>query len=67
MADDKYATYEISAKTRNGERSNGDESEVESGINQAELSKITKTSSVITVLVAGLALFSDGYNAQIIG
>lgn len=29
--------------------------------------KITKTSSVITVLVSGLALFSDGYNAQIIG
>ena len=29
--------------------------------------KITRVSSVITVLVAGLALFSDGYNAQIIG
>lgn len=29
--------------------------------------KITKISSTITVLVAGLALFSDGYNAQIIG
>lgn len=24
-----------------------------------------KTSSVLTVMVAGLALFSDGYNAQI--
>jgi hypothetical protein len=26
-----------------------------------------KVSSVLTVLVAGVALFSDGYNAQIIG
>jgi hypothetical protein len=32
-----------------------------------EVAKITKVSSILTVLVAGLALFSDGYNAQIIG
>ncbi|KAF1980975.1 MFS general substrate transporter [Aulographum hederae CBS 113979] len=31
------------------------------------VAKITKASNIITVLVAGLALFSDGYNAQIIG
>lgn len=31
------------------------------------IQKITRVSSIITVLVAGLALFSDGYNAQIIG
>ena len=34
---------------------------------ELQLKKITKVSSVLTVLVAGLALFSDGYNAQIIG
>jgi hypothetical protein len=33
----------------------------------AAVSKITRTSSVLSVLVAGIALFSDGYNAQIIG
>lgn len=32
-----------------------------------QVAKITKVSSILTVLVAGLALFSDGYNAQIIG
>lgn len=31
------------------------------------MKKISKLSSVLTVLVSGLALFSDGYNAQIIG
>lgn len=34
---------------------------------KASVAKITKTSSIIMVLVSGLALFSDGYNAQIIG
>jgi MFS family permease len=29
--------------------------------------KITKVSSILMVLISGLALFSDGYNAQIIG
>jgi fucose permease len=29
--------------------------------------KITCISSILTIMVAGLALFSDGYNAQIIG
>ena len=36
-------------------------------VDEITLKKVTKTSSVITVLVSGLALFSDGYNAQIIG
>jgi MFS family permease len=31
------------------------------------VAKITKVSSILMVLVSGLALFSDGYNAQIIG
>lgn len=34
---------------------------------QATVSQITHVSSVLGVLVAGIALFSDGYNAQIIG
>ena len=31
------------------------------------IDRITKVSSITTVLVSGVALFSDGYNAQIIG
>jgi hypothetical protein len=34
---------------------------------EATVKRITRVSSVISVLVAGIALFSDGYNAQIIG
>jgi hypothetical protein len=30
-------------------------------------SRITHVSGMLTVLVAGIALFSDGYNAQVIG
>lgn len=30
-------------------------------------SRITHVSGILTVLVAGIALFSDGYNAQVIG
>ena len=33
----------------------------------ATVSRITHVSSVLSVLVSGIALFSDGYNAQIIG
>lgn len=36
-------------------------------IQDGTVKKITKISSIMTVVVAGLALFSDGYNAQIIG
>jgi len=34
---------------------------------EAVVSRITRISSTLSVLVSGLALFSDGYNAQIIG
>jgi fucose permease len=37
------------------------------GIRRASVAKVTKVSAMVTVIVAGLALFSDGYNAQIIG
>jgi hypothetical protein len=33
----------------------------------AAIGSTAKVSSVLTVFVAGVALFSDGYNAQIIG
>lgn len=38
-----------------------------SSIEEGQLKKVTRISSITTVIVAGLALFSDGYNAQIIG
>ena len=38
-----------------------------SGIQEGALKKVTRISSILTVVVSGLALFSDGYNAQIIG
>ena len=31
------------------------------------LKHVSKVSSILTVIVSGLALFSDGYNAQVIG
>lgn len=34
------------------------------GIAAGTAQKITRISSILTVLVSGLALFSDGYNAQ---
>src|ERR1700733_8074968 len=37
------------------------------GIPTSTVVKITRLSSILSTLVAGLALFSDGYNAQIIG
>lgn len=36
-------------------------------VQEGTMKKVTRISSIITVLVSGLALFSDGYNAQIIG
>ena len=69
MATKKYQpSYEVMANDSNGAQSAN--SHVEEGdrrLSAAEVAKITKVSSIITVLVAGLALFSDGYNAQIIG
>jgi MFS family permease len=37
----------------------------DNSIAEGDAIKITKTSSVLTVMVSGIALFSDGYNAQI--
>jgi MFS family permease len=38
-----------------------------SQVDDIAVAKITKVSSIFMVLISGLALFSDGYNAQIIG
>lgn len=38
-----------------------------SSISEGVQTRITRISSIFMVLVAGLALFSDGFNAQIIG
>lgn len=35
------------------------------GVHRASVIKVTRISSIMTVLVSGVALFSDGYNAQI--
>jgi hypothetical protein len=42
----------------NGQRS-------EAFLEAGTVAKITRTSSIFMVLIAGLALFSDGYNAQV--
>ena len=39
----------------------------DAGLAPEIVARITRTSSILSVLVAGFALFSDGYNAQIIG
>jgi fucose permease len=36
-------------------------------VRDGQIQRITRISSILTVIVSGLALFSDGYNAQIIG
>ena len=60
--------YEITGKDSYGRHANGDKVEIDTGgIDRAGQAKITRVSAVITVLVSGLALFSDGYNAQIVG
>jgi MFS family permease len=63
MADEKFQVMDPhvdDVHDHNGERT-------PSVVDDAVVAKITKTSSVIMVLISGLALFSDGYNAQIIG
>ena len=68
MADDKYQhSYDISGNDSNEGHSTAQDTEGDRRLSQVDVARITKVSSIITVLVAGLALFSDGYNAQIIG
>ncbi|OAP61446.1 hypothetical protein AYL99_03649 [Fonsecaea erecta] len=69
MAAEKYQpSYDITGNDSYGSQPNEQDVEArDRRLSQVDVARITKVSSVITVLVAGLALFSDGYNAQIIG
>ena len=67
MADIKQqASFNLNSRDADGDHNNRNDGE-DGTIDHTALARITKTSSIVTVLVAGLALFSDGYNAQIIG
>lgn len=69
MATDKYQpSYEVTGNDSNESPSSRSDVEIrDRRLSHVDIARITKVSSVITVLVSGLALFSDGYNAQIIG
>lgn len=59
--DMKYTPEEIVQ-----DKASSSEEGIES-IQDGAVKKISRISSIMTVVVSGLALFSDGYNAQIIG
>ena len=59
--DMKYTPEEIVQ-----DRASSSEEGIES-VQDGTVKKISRISSIMTVVVSGLALFSDGYNAQIIG
>lgn len=40
---------------------------VDLSLPESTIIRVTRTSRILGVLVSGIALFSDGYNAQIIG
>lgn len=59
--DDKYTPDHVVQ-----DKASSSEEGIES-IQDGAIKKISRISSIMTVVVSGLALFSDGYNAQIIG
>ncbi|CAK7212759.1 hypothetical protein SBRCBS47491_001575 [Sporothrix bragantina] len=59
---DKYDSESKSPTVADEAITNGPPSD-----NENKVGSVTKLSSITTVLVSGVALFSDGYNAQIIG
>jgi MFS family permease len=60
---DQYVDRKFSVVSERGQypEATGD------GLATSTVVRITKLSGILSTLVAGLALFSDGYNAQIIG
>ena len=62
-ADEKFTPDQVvvTNKTDSSEQVDG------STLDDATLQRTSRISSTLTVVVAGLALLSDGYNAQIIG
>ncbi len=65
MSDIKESNVDASVVNSN----DGDVGVLEAGdqTSTGVLQRISKTSSVLSVIISGLALFSDGYNAQVIG
>ncbi|KAF7196567.1 Glycerophosphoinositol permease 1 [Pseudocercospora fuligena] len=63
MMTDKH-NFEQAVRTKD---SNSSEDGIDSSLQDAQIRRISRVSAIFTSLVAGLALFSDGYNAQIIG
>jgi len=61
---EKFTPEQVVVASKAGSPETADYSTPEDG---AALQRTSRISSTLTVLVAGLALFSDGYNAQIIG
>ncbi len=67
MADLKDDTIKETAVSHPQTRESDNDKPTESGLSADVVAQITRSSSIMMVLVGGLALFSDGYNAQIIG
>jgi len=67
MANIEKFTPNAAIQDKTGPSSEKDTPDGIDSLQEAEIRKISKTSSVLTILVSGLALFSDGYNAQVIG
>ncbi|KAB8416349.1 hypothetical protein FH972_024869 [Carpinus fangiana] len=64
---DQKVIYNAETKDEyDGKHPSDTDSELAQG-SSTTIARISRVSSIFTVLVAGLALFSDGYNAQIIG
>jgi MFS family permease len=61
---EKFTPEQVVVASKAGSTETADYSTPEDA---AALQRTSRISSTLTVLVAGLALFSDGYNAQIIG
>lgn len=65
MADEKHQhSYQISGNESNGGGPSAQDSELrDRRLSQVDVARITKVSSIVTVLVAGLALFSGKSSA----
>ena len=64
---EKFTPDRVVVASKAGSSETANDCTPEAAAAAAALQKTSRISSTLTVLVAGLALFSDGYNAQIIG
>lgn len=60
----KFA-LEVALEASPNSLDNAIEKAIGEGVRRESVIKVTRISSILTVLVSGVALFSDGYNAQI--